>query len=143
MVVFPFVLLAAAPAIARFGHDTAMSESGEMPLLAAQVERAWRAMTPRPLRFVGGETLAYGVAAYASDRPRALPGLPAPEPAVLKRDGLAFVCLAEDATCVTRAKVMAQAEPQSRTIESAIARNVGGRLAPPRRYTIVLVPPAR
>jgi hypothetical protein len=141
VVVFPFVLLAAAPVVARYGRDTAMPGSGEIPLLAAQVERSWHSMTLQPLRFVGGETLAFGVAAYAQDRPRALPGLPPRDPAVLKRDGLAFVCFAEDAACVARAKVMAQAEPKSRTIESSIARSVGGKLAPPRRYTIVLVPP--
>jgi hypothetical protein len=60
---------------------------------------------------------------------------------VLKRDGMAFVCASDDVDCVARAKVLAQAEPKSRTVESTIVRGTGGRLGEPQRYMIVLVPP--
>jgi len=54
---------------------------------------------------------------------------------------MAFVCASEDASCVTRAKVLAQAEPKSRTVESTIVRTESGTMGEPQRYTIVLVPP--
>jgi 4-amino-4-deoxy-L-arabinose transferase-like glycosyltransferase len=140
-VIFPFAVLAAAPLVARFTVDKAMPESAQMPLLAAQVERTWHMMTPRPLRFVGGDTLSFGVAAYATDRPRALAGLPPPDPAVLKRGGVVFVCLANEESCKASAKAAAQADPAHRIVESTIFRSASGRPTPPQRYTIVLVPP--
>ena len=57
-------------------------------------------MTPLPLRFVDGDPeIAYGVVAYAAERPRALPGMPAPGEAELKRSGVVLVCFADDAGC--------------------------------------------
>ena len=139
----PFVAVALSPAVAHFTANAGRPAQAQQALLAQQVEREWHAMTPKPLRFVGGDMdLAYGVIAYAADRPHALPGLP-PAPAdALKRDGMAFVCASEDATCVARAKALSQAEPQSRLVESTIFGTPTGRSTAPQRYTIVLVPPA-
>ena len=56
--------------------------------------------TRKPLRYVGGTAdLAYGVAAYAADRPLSLPDLPPPSAAQLAKDGVVFVCFAEDQGC--------------------------------------------
>jgi len=140
--VFPFVMVAVSPAIPYFTAHAAKPAQSQQALLARQVEHEWRTLTPKPLRFVGGDgDLSYGVITYATDRPHALPGLPERPADVLKRDGMAFVCASEDASCVTRAKVLAQAEPKSRTVESTIVRTESGRLGEPQRYTIVLVPP--
>lgn len=139
----PFVAAALSPAIAHFTANAGKPTQAQQALLAQQIEREWHTVTPRPLRFVGGDMdLAYGVIAYAADRPHALPGLPAPGAGALKRGGMAFVCASDDADCVARAKVLLQAEPQSRLVESTIFRTVTGRSVPPQRYTIVLVPPA-
>jgi 4-amino-4-deoxy-L-arabinose transferase-like glycosyltransferase len=140
----PFVVAALSPAIAHFTVNASRPTQAQQALLAQQVEREWHTLAPSPLRFVGGNTdLAYGVITYATDRPQALPGMPATPPHVLKRDGMAFVCAADDADCVARAKVLAQAEPASRLVESTIFRSGSGRPTPPQRYTVVLVPPKR
>jgi hypothetical protein len=142
--VFPFIIVALSPAIAYFTAHTAKPAQSQQALLARQVEHEWHALTPKPLRFVGGDgDLAYGVITYATDHPHALPGLPERPANVLKRDGMAFVCASDDVDCVARAKVLAQAEPKSRTVESTIVRGTGGRLGEPQRYMIVLVPPQR
>ena len=48
-----------------------------------------------PFEFVDGDTdLAYEVAAYAHDRPRALPNMPPIKPTKLTRDGKVVVCYA-------------------------------------------------
>jgi len=139
----PFVAAALSPAIAHFTANASKPAQSQQALLAAQVEREWHTITPQPLRFVGGEMdLAYGVITYAADRPHALPpGLPPPSADVLKRDGMAVVCRAEESACVARAKALAQAEPTSRIVESTIFRSASGHQTAPQRYTIVLVPP--
>jgi hypothetical protein len=61
---------------------------------------------------------------------------------VLKRDGVVFVCLADEAPCKAGAKAAAQSDPAHRIVESTIFRSASGRPTSPQRYTIVLVPPA-
>jgi Dolichyl-phosphate-mannose-protein mannosyltransferase len=140
--VFPFILVALSPVIAYFTAHAAKAAQTQQALLARQVEHEWHTLTPKPLRFVGGDgDSAFGVITYAADRPHALTGLPERPADVLKRDGMAFVCASDDANCVARAKVLAQAEPKSRTVESTIVRAEFGRIGEPQRYTIVLVPP--
>jgi hypothetical protein len=139
----PFVVVALSPAIAHFTASAGKPAQAQQALLAAQVEREWHTMTPQPLRFVDGDMdIAYGVITHAADRPHALPGLPPPPADTLKRDGVAFVCLADDSTCVARAKAAAQSNPAHRIVDSTIFRSGTGRTTPPQRYTIVLVPPA-
>jgi len=138
----PFVATALSPAIAHFTADNVRPAQAQQALLARQVEHEWHAIALAPLRYVDGDMyIAYGVVAYAADKPHAIPGLPPPPASVLKRDGFAFVCLTEDAACVAQAKAISAAEPQSRLVESTIFRTASGRPVPPQRYTIVLVPP--
>ena len=140
-VAVPLVMLVASPAIAWFTRDKAPPAEAQARLLAEEVDRDWRVLTPRPLRFVGGEAdLAYGVVTWSADRPRALPGMPAPPAAELARDGMAIVCFAEDAGCKTGATALAGGAP-SRVVESTIVRGFWGKLGRPQGYTIVLVPP--
>ena len=103
-VALPVAALIAAPVIAilaqRAGPPPA---SAQARLLAAEVERLWRAASPQPLRFVGGDTqIAEGVAAYAPDAPHVLPGLPPPSEAELAQSGFVLVCFAEEAAAATR-----------------------------------------
>src|SRR6185437_16187465 len=88
-VVLPLVMLMASPVIAiiaqRNGPPPATAQSN---LLASEIDRRWHALTPQPLRFVGGDAgLVNGVISYAADRPRALADLPRPDTAELARSG--------------------------------------------------------
>ncbi len=143
-ILVPFVLTALSPAIAHFTVGNVRPAQAQQAPLAAQIEHEWHVLTPQPLRFVDGDTdIAYGVVAHAADRPHAIPGLPPPSAATLKRAGFAFVCLSDDAACVARAKTIVQTQPQARLVESTIFRTPSGRAVPPQRYTVVLVPPGR
>jgi hypothetical protein len=138
-VVFPLLALIASPLIAinvqRHGPPPASAHAN---LLASEVERLWRQVTPLPLRFVGGDAeLADGVATYAVDRPRVLTGMPQPSAAMLARSGRAIVCFGEDAGCRGLASLTAQ------RVESDIVRNFLRQPGKAQRYTIFIVPPGR
>ncbi|HLA21788.1 MAG TPA: hypothetical protein VJZ74_10050, partial [Pseudolabrys sp.] len=135
----PLLMLLASPLIAvmaqRAGPQPAAAHAR---LLATEIERAWHAMTPLPLRFVGGDAeITYGVVAAAASRPRALPNMPQPSEAELRRSGVVLVCFAEDAECSRAAARV----PASRGIETAIVRSYLGLPGAPRRYSIAIVPP--
>ncbi|HSP51093.1 MAG TPA: glycosyltransferase family 39 protein [Pseudolabrys sp.] len=139
-IAIPLLMVIASPMIAvvaqRNGPNPA---SAQLDLLAAQVERVWHEITPQPLRYVGGEAdLAFGIIAYASERPRALTNMPQPVAAELARSGMVLVCFAEDAGCSSKAS--AQAATGHR-IESEIVRNYLSFAGKPQRYTILIVPP--
>jgi len=136
----PLVMLVAAPAIAIIvQYKGPAPASAHALLLADQIERAWRAVTPQPLRFVGGDAdIAYGIAAYAVDKPRALPGLRAPGTAELSASGQVLVCFAEDVGCVHEAERRA---PEAQRVESEIARYYLRIPGSPQRYTILIAPP--
>lgn len=141
----PVVMLIASPAIAiiteRKGPPPA---SAQAFLLAREIERLWHEMTPRPLKFVGGNTdLAYGVITYAPDEPRALPGLAPPPAAELAQDGMVLVCFVEDADCRRAAQVRASGLAGSRAVVSNIVRGFLGHLGKEQGYAIVLVPPRK
>lgn len=131
----PLVVLLAAPAVAiiTFRHGE-IPYSAQGPLLTAQIERSWYAVTPRPLRFVGGDAgLSYGAEFYSKEWPRALPGLPQPDAAELARDGAAYVCFAEDDMCIPRMK----GHIENIAISGGSAAQVGAT----RHYAISVVPP--
>jgi 4-amino-4-deoxy-L-arabinose transferase-like glycosyltransferase len=140
-VAVPLVMLIVAPVFAIMVHRSGpRSAAAHGQVLAAQVERDWKQVTQQPLRYVGGDAeIAYSVVAYAHDRPRALPGLPAPDAALLKASGMALVCFAEDAPCVRAAR--AQAPPDSAVMTTEIWRHYWGMAGKPQRYAIVVVPP--
>jgi hypothetical protein len=142
-VAVPLIVLIAAPAIAiNVQHTGPQPAAAHAQVLAYQVERAWHDATPQPMRYVDGDPdIAYGVAAYAGDRPRALPGLPAPSEAQLAQSGMVLVCFAEDANCRQAANALAARIGPSRRIKSEIVRNYLSFAGKPQRYTILIVPP--
>ena len=141
-VALPLVMLVVSPAIAWFTRDKARPVEAQAQLLAREVDRIWRLTTPLPLRFVGGDPgVAYGVVTWSADRPRALANMPAPPAGVLRRDGVAIVCLTEDTGCKANAAKAAGRTAGSRVIVSTIVRGFWGRLGKPQSYTITLVPP--
>jgi len=144
-VVFPIAMLIASPFIAiadqRKGPPPA---SALVAQLASRVERDWHALTPQPLRYVGGPAdLAYGLAAYAADRPMSLIGLPAPGAATLKKDGVVFVCFAEDKGCRQNADTQAARIGASHLTTFTLTRTYLGIKGRPQRYAVRLVPPQR
>jgi hypothetical protein len=142
-----FVLLAARPYRAAIGAET---------------ERYWHQVTPEPLRYVGCRG-AEAVAAYAADRPRALPlrsfsvdlieVMPAdaydwPQPTEgwstrLARTGMALVCVDGEMDWLGGATARAARNPESRRVEIELARNFLGISGAPQRYVIFIIPPAR
>jgi 4-amino-4-deoxy-L-arabinose transferase-like glycosyltransferase len=141
----PLVMLLAAPVIAIMVQRTGPAPAAaHARLLAEQIEQAWRAATPQPLRFVGGDAeIAYDVIAYTGGRPRALPDMAPPGDAEPAQSGMALVCFAEDFGCSRAATERALQIAGSRTIESEIARDFLNIPGKPQRYVIVIVPPRR
>jgi 4-amino-4-deoxy-L-arabinose transferase-like glycosyltransferase len=130
----PLLALAAAPAVAIIGFGRGeIPFSAQGPLLTAQIERSWHAVTPQPLRFVGGDAgLSHGTEFYSKERPRALPGLPQPA-AELVRNGAAYVCFAEDGVCIARM--------EGRITTVTISNGPAGQPGATRHYAISVVPP--
>ncbi len=144
-VVFPIVMLIASPFIAivdqRKGPPPASAQAAP---LATRIERDWHNLTPQPLRYVGGPAdLAYGVAAYAADRPLSLPNLPQPSAAELKKVGVVFLCFAEDKGCRQKAATRASRIGSSRLVEITLTRAFLGIPGRPQSYAVTLVPPQR
>jgi 4-amino-4-deoxy-L-arabinose transferase-like glycosyltransferase len=144
-VVFPIVMVAAAPFVAAAIHRGGGSPAAmHSRLLAQRVAHEWRRASDKPLRMVAGESdLAYGVAAYLPDRPSAFPDFnrrlaPWVDPARLKRDGVAIVCQAADPTCGMPAAALGLAGPRT---EVEVTRTTFGSPGRTGRYTIVIVPP--
>ena len=133
LIVSPLITIAAqraAPAPA----------SAQAPLLAGEVERLWYQSTPQPLRFIGGDAdLAYGVAAYAAGRPRALTGMPEPSAGELARSGFVWLCFGEDMNC--RSQAVRRGGPAAKLVETQIVRDFLRFAGKPQRYTIYVVPP--
>ncbi|MGN6569908.1 MAG: glycosyltransferase family 39 protein [Pseudolabrys sp.] len=143
-VAVPLVMLIASPAIAWFTRDKAQPAEAQGKLLAQEVDRDWRNLTPEPLRFVGGDAdLAYAVVTWSADRPRALTDMPAPPAAALKRAGSAIVCFVEETGCKSKAAELAAGTPRSRVVESTIVRGFFRSLGKPQSYTITLIPPTQ
>ena len=138
---FPMVMLIASPVIAAMAQRAGPPPaSAQASLLSLEVERLWYQSTPRPLRLVGGDAdLAYGVATYAADRPRPLTGLSALPASEVSRDGLVWLCFAEDAACREEAAI--REGLGGKRFEMQIVRNFFRIPGKPQRYTIVVLPP--
>jgi len=138
----PVVMVLAAPGIAFVMHRGGnLPVSAQSRLLGAQVERAWHAVTDKPLRYIDGN-VAFSIAVYAEEMPRALPELP-PVPADrLARAGWAMVCIVEDPKCMNEATALRRRRPDSRWSEVTIARDFFGFAGRAQRYAIVIVPPS-
>lgn len=139
--VLPIVMLVLSPLITiaaqRAGPEPA---SAQALLLTAEVERLWHQSTPQPLRLIRGDAdLAYGVAAYAADRPRALTGLSKPPASELARSGFVWLCFAEDGIC--RIQAVTHTGPAAKLVETEIVRNFLRFAGKPQRYKIYIVPP--
>jgi 4-amino-4-deoxy-L-arabinose transferase-like glycosyltransferase len=142
-VAVPIISLLVSPVAAIVIHRVGSVEPFAMhaQLLAKRVDEVWAAASSQPLKFVDGDTnLAYEVAAYAIDKPRALPDMPPVKPMKVARDGKIVVCYA-DTECARKALTDASREPTSRLIEATIIRNHLGARGAPQNYVILVIPP--
>src|SRR6478609_2151633 len=101
-VVFPFVMVALAPAVAFAIHRAGPAAlTAHSAMLAGPVERLWRETSDRPLRVFGGfVALADGVPFYLPSHPVAAHVLDGPVSQAMEarigRDGIVMVCPARD-----------------------------------------------
>ena len=143
--VFPLIMLMVSPAI-----EVATRPPGpppvarQAPRLAAAVEQIWHAVTPRPLRFVGGDSdIAYPVVSFAADRPRLLAsGLAPPSRAALRRAGEVLLCYQGDRGCLNEASRSAGSDAGG-VVRRNVVVSTGRAKGQARGYTVVVVPPGR
>jgi 4-amino-4-deoxy-L-arabinose transferase-like glycosyltransferase len=140
----PIVAVAIAPVIAWSTHRASTTPAAiHSSLLSPRVLAEWRQITEKPLRFVGGSAdLAYGLTFYLPDAPKAFPDFSRQlaawiDPAQIRRDGMAIVCLDGDGGCLARARQYLPA----RQVEVEMVRRYLGMAGRPERYVILIVPP--
>jgi hypothetical protein len=143
-IVLPLAMLPLAPAVAWVAFKRGLPpQLTQARMLAERVERAWHAVTSKPLRYISGTAgMAYGVATYAHDRPQALPGLPERPRGRLQRGGIVFVCDANDSGCLAQLYPIANLNPDSCKIQIEMVRNYLGLSSEPHDYIIFIDPPS-
>jgi hypothetical protein len=151
--IFPFVMVALAPAIAFTLHRSGLPPgSAHSSELAEPVERLWRETTPAPLRvFSGFDELTDGVAFYLPSHPLAVHVLDGTASQALEarigRDGIALLCPARAAdrpranACVNAAIARARCSMPGAQVEVEVSRRYLGIAASPARYLIITIPP--
>jgi hypothetical protein len=152
-VVFPFVMVAVAPAVA-FGIHRAGSapDAAHSSVLAAPIEQLWRETTDRPLKlFAGYDDFSDGAAFYLRSHPLAPHLLEGPvSPAMeerIGRDGIALLCpvrprhLASAAWCVNAATSLAARFPAGKRKDVEVSRRYLGVDGAPARYLLFTIPP--
>lgn len=152
-VVFPFVMVALAPAVAFAIHRAGPAAlTAHSAMLAGPVERLWRETSDRPLRVFGGFVeLADGVPFYLPSHPVAAHVLDGPVSQAMEarigRDGIVMVCPARDperpvtGQCVDRAIARARCSLPGMQVEVEVRRRYLGVGGTRERYLIVTIPP--
>ncbi len=139
----PIIALLASPVVAIVIHKVRSIQPHALhgQLLAKYVDQAWALASDQPLRFVDGDLdLAYEVAAYAHDKPRALPDMPTIKPTKVTRDGRVVVCYA-DTECARNALVEVSRKYAGRSFETNITRSYLGVPGASQRYLVLIIPP--
>jgi hypothetical protein len=144
-VMFPVVMTLAAPWIAVAIHRAGVPNNAtHYRLVARAIERAWRETTDAPLRLVGSQTnLVNGVVFYLGDRPSTLDIMtpqvtPWADPARVAREGIAYVCAADDFACM---QAVANRAASARRFDVQISRTYFGVGDASVHYVIAIVPP--
>jgi 4-amino-4-deoxy-L-arabinose transferase-like glycosyltransferase len=152
-VLFPLVMIAAAPAIAYGVHRIGLPASAaHSSLLAAPVERLWRETTDRLLKNFGSyDEFTDGVAFYISAHPLASHLLNSNDLGGfddrIEREGMVFLCPEHmpdpprAVWCRNSVNLLAGRFVQGRRSEVEVARRYLGFDGKPARYLIVTVPP--
>ncbi len=144
-IVFPVLMVLASPFIAIWIHREGVPNyATHYRLLAQAVEKAWRAETNRPLRYLGSYTnIVNGVSFYLPGSVSTLDivgpsSTPWSDEASVARAGIALVCPEAEAICMHF--LNARAGNATRTAVTLSRRHwgVGDK---PVRYVIVVLPP--
>jgi 4-amino-4-deoxy-L-arabinose transferase-like glycosyltransferase len=142
------VALLASPAIAWLRHVEGTKEARSYyRLLALEATARWQAAAGRPLSIVVGDPdLAAAATFYAPGHPDALPGsdlrtAPWITPTRLAGEGWVALCKAEDAGCLDSAHRLAGERADILRAEIRLVPRFLGVNGPPRRFTLLLVPP--
>ena len=143
----PFVMIAAAPAVAYAVHRAGVVPAAAYSsLLAKRVEAVWKQTTDRPLRlFAGWEDLGYGVGFYLPGRPlvvNAIDGVPPPDlDQRIARNGIAMICPAQAPACINAAMRRASRSATGMRIEVEVTRPYFGIVGQTARYVIITMAP--
>jgi 4-amino-4-deoxy-L-arabinose transferase-like glycosyltransferase len=147
-IVFPILMMLAAPAIAIYiFREGVPNYATHYRLLAAEVEKAWRQVSPKPLRYFGSYTNTLnGAVFYMPDRPSTLDivssvSTPWSDPASVAREGIALACPEPEAICMFFLNQRIANEPAAKRTEVTLSRTHLGVADAPVRYLIVIVPP--
>ena len=143
----PFVMIAAAPAVAYAVHRAGVVPAAAYSsLLAKRVEAVWKQTSDRPLRlFAGWEDLGYGVGFYLPGRPlvvNAIDGVPPPDlDQRIARNGIAMICPAQAPACINAAMRRASRSATGMRIEVEVTRPYFGIVGQTARYVIITMAP--
>jgi 4-amino-4-deoxy-L-arabinose transferase-like glycosyltransferase len=148
-VIFPLVMVAAAPAIAIVLHRYSLQNNygTHYKLIAQAVSKAWREQTAAPLRIVGGiRPIVDGSNPYFPSRPATFAmAEPARTPWVddgrIKRDGIAIVCPVSDTGCMQDLSTYAERFGAKMIEDVTLARRYFGTADKPVLYRIAIIPP--
>jgi len=145
---FPLVALIASPAIATVIHRHGLSNhAAHYRLLAAEVEKQWRAKTTEPLRLFGSDTnIVNGTGFYLKDKPLRIDivgprDTPWADKALIGQDGIALACASADPICMLA--LASYAGPLVPRHEVTLVRSFLGMPGAAERYTIAIVPPQK
>jgi hypothetical protein len=150
--IFPFVMVAIAPAIAFVIHRAGPAPgSAHASVLAEPIERLWRETTDRPLRvFSGFDDFTDGVTFYMRSHPLAVHVLDGKATHAMHeridRDGIALLCparssVAGEDSCTTVALAWARCSPPGKQREIEVSRRYLGVHGAPARYLLITIPP--
>ena len=144
----PVLVTLAAPGVAYVVHGKGIPHHAKhYRLIAAAMDRAWRAATPRPMSLVGSDTnLGNGVAFYLSDRPSTFDVLdprqtPWADEARIAKQGIALLCAIGEKNCMDAVDALAARFARSQRMEIEVARDYLGAAGKPERYLIITIPP--
>jgi len=146
-----------SPAIAGWQFFNRASEKDYARSLAPQVTAEWKAVTERPLEFVGGPyDLVNPISFYLSEHPRPyyLRDLtvnyrhylfyiaPWATKESILRDGAVLVCASRDEPCLTKMHAVLQLGASTLSKEVTVARQWLGLSGPSENFTIAVLKPS-
>jgi len=149
-IALPIVATLAAPIVAVAIHLIGVpTHAGHYRLLGGAIERAWRASSDRPLRFVGSDgQISNGVISYLTHQTTTLNVVipswtPWADDARIAHDGVALVCSVKETICVEAIEALASrwAPARPTRTEVQLVRHYLGIAGAPERYLIIIVPP--
>ncbi|HEY7243436.1 MAG TPA: glycosyltransferase family 39 protein [Xanthobacteraceae bacterium] len=144
---FPWLMVAAAPAIGFAVLRSGDPMDGHASLLAKSVDRLWHEAIGTPLEVFGStETFTYGVPFYLSEHPAVVHLLERPataeEEALITRQGAALLCPMSSVICLGAANARAAAVPGAKRKEVEVRRSYLGSEGRSERYAIFAIPPS-